>query len=178
MRQRVVMSYIEVRKFNASEWELYRFLRLESLRDSPDSFGSTLERESCFSDQEWAKKLITSNESTQILPLVVFFKNRPVGLAWGVLHETGSSEGHIYQMWVSPETRGLGLAKALLSRIVLWANSVQLRSLVLAVTTTNPDAIAMYRSFGFKSLGGTEALREGSKLTVQPMKLDLLASNA
>ena len=39
------MAHIEIREFKRDEWDLYRSLRLSSLRDSPDSFGSTNEIE-------------------------------------------------------------------------------------------------------------------------------------
>ena len=167
------MDKIEVRTFKKNDWKLYKSLRLASLIESPDSFGSTLARETDFSDQEWESRLSALSEPAKILPLVGFIQDCPVGLAWGVLHGAEAREAHIYQMWVSPDSRGKGLGKALLARIVTWANSLQLSSLVLAVTTTNTEAITLYSSFGFLPLGETEPLRDGSELVVQPMQLQI-----
>lgn len=172
------MSKLEINEINERDWEMYKSLRLTSLSDSPDSFGSTLEREAAFTKEEWKSRLSVSSGLADVLPLVGYYEERAVGLASGVLHEANSKSAHVYQMWVSPECRGLGVGRALLTRIVSWANGLQLGSLFLAVTTTNIEAIALYSSFGFLPEGETEPLREGSNLVMQPMKLNLGSSNA
>ena len=111
------------------------------------------------------------------LLLVAYFEERAVGLVSGVVHKRNPKSVHVYQMWVSPDSRGLGIARALLTRIISWATELQLGSLLLAVTTTNTEAIALYCSVGFVLDGETEPLRDGSELVIQPMKLDLDGNN-
>ena len=168
-----MMSKIEIKTFTESDWEIYKSLRLASLGDSPDSFGSTLVREAAFSDDEWKGRLNTSPGVLHTLTLVAYFEGRAVGLVSGVVHKENPASAHVYQLWVSPESRGVGIARALLTRIVSWSTELQLRSLLLAVTTTNTEAVSLYRSFGFVLDGETEPLRDGSELVIQPMKLDL-----
>jgi ribosomal protein S18 acetylase RimI-like enzyme len=167
------MAHIEIREFKRDEWDLYRSLRLSSLRDSPDSFGSTLDMESKFPDQEWENKLSLSSGLAQVIPLVALIDNDAKGLAWGVLRKSDLKEAHIYQMWVAPEARGSGLGKALLSRIIAWAKNLELTALVLSVTDKNIEAIKLYRSFSFEPSGEPVLIRKRTDLLAQPMKLDL-----
>ena len=45
------MADARVRRIAEDEWGVLRDLRLHALADSPDSFGSTYERESGYSDE-------------------------------------------------------------------------------------------------------------------------------
>lgn len=71
----------------------------------------------------------------------------------------------------------MGIGRALLTRILSWAEELRLGSLSLAVTTSNSQAVSLYESFGFTLNGEMESLREGSSLQTQPMILSLGASN-
>jgi ribosomal protein S18 acetylase RimI-like enzyme len=155
---------------------IYKSIRLESLKESPNSFGSTHEREIGFTDTEWRARLSTLQYGTLRLPLIAYVDGIAVGLAWGVLHNVDSKSGHIYQMWVSPKYRGLGIGKKLLTRIIAWANERQLDSLSLTVTKTNTDAIALYNSLDFLLDGKAAPLRDGSALLVLSMQLQLRSS--
>ena len=170
------MSNLEVKEINENDWELYKSLRLASLQESPDSFGSTLKREAAFSDEMWKARLKETTGSASILPLLGYCEGKAVALAWGVLNKTNSV--NIYQMWVSPESRGLGIGRALVARIVSWANSLKVDSLSLFVTTTNYEAISLYNYFGFISEDEVEPLRENSELVVKKMTLNLGALDA
>lgn len=152
----------------------YKSVRLNSLKDSPSSFGSTYEREAAFSDADWQSRLMPNPGINISIPLVAEIDGKPVGLASGVIWEEDPGVTHLYQMWVLPEARGIGIARALLERITAWAESRHCESLKLSVTTTNDAAVNLYRSAGFSPSGALEPLREGSALKTQPMarKLD------
>jgi hypothetical protein len=51
------MSEINLHILSMGDWQVYKSLRLASLKDSPDSFGATYERESEFPDSEWISRL-------------------------------------------------------------------------------------------------------------------------
>jgi ribosomal protein S18 acetylase RimI-like enzyme len=169
------VSKANIRVLSEDDWKIYKLLRLRSLQESPDSFGSTYEREHQFQDKEWLFLLDSNGGDKLALPLVAELNGSALGLAWGLIHEPGDQIAHVYQMWVSPDTRGLGVGKLLLNRIIVWAKSTDLQALSLAVTTTNLPAVKLYRSSGFLPHGGLKELRSESTVRVQPMMLELSA---
>ena len=76
-----------VRRFAAGEWADYRDLRLRSLADSPDAFGSTLALETGRADAEWEGRIAEGVASKQDCPLVALLGEAFVGLAWGRIEE-------------------------------------------------------------------------------------------
>lgn len=163
------MSNVKIRVLTLQDWRLYKSIRLTSLEDSPDVFGSTYEQEAALTDAEWRARLDLAFRGLEALPLVAELAGHAVGLAWGVLHEQNSKTAHIYQMWVSPAQRGKGIAHSLLSEITAWAFHKGCEHMALAVTTCNEAAVSLYNASGYLPTGPLEALRSGSALMVQPM---------
>lgn len=169
----VLGSMVIVRRLSPHEWPAYRDLRLKALRDSPDAFGSTFEREQLRSDAEWAARLAATDGSDESLPLVAVSDDEFVGLAWGRLDASDDRVAHVYQMWVSPTRRGRGIGSLLIDTLIEWARSVRATQLCLSVTCGNAPAERTYSKAGFEPLGSAAPLRAGSPLLSQPMKLEL-----
>ncbi len=168
-----ISSYI--RPLEDIEWDLYKSIRLRSLLDSPDSFSATYEQAVLKTDCEWQRMLEPNGNSAFTLPLVGFVDGVASGIAWGVIHREDDNEAYVYQMWVSSESRGQGLGAALLRAIIDWSIDKSRSHVVLGVTSNNEKAIRFYESVGFKRNGNITPLREGSKLKVLDMTLDLSA---
>lgn len=158
-----------IRSFLAGEWRTYKDLRLASLADSPDAFGSTLAKEQSGGDEQWAERLAAGCASGFDLPLLAELNGTPVGLAWGRIDPAESSVAHLYQMWVAPAARGLGVGRLLLDAFIDWGRSKQVTELALSVTCGNTPAMRLYRRAGFEPAGPAEPLRPGSNLLAQPM---------
>ena len=159
----------KIRKLTTADWHLYKNIRLQSLADSPDAFGSTYEREAAYADSDWQSRLDTESRPEHVLPLIAEIDKKAVGLAWGVIHEQDAKTAHVYQMWVAPQMRGQGIAKALVNALKTWAMQLNCDSLQLAVTTNNQAAVGLYLASGFVPTGQTEELRAGSALESQSM---------
>jgi ribosomal protein S18 acetylase RimI-like enzyme len=121
-------------------------LRLRALREEPESFGMAPEEAKMIGKLESSGDTFILGAFTPALAgMVGFFrregiKNRHKGTVWG--------------MYVAPEARGHGLARALMLALISRAAALpDLEQLVLAVVTTNQTARRLYSSLGFISYG-------------------------
>ena len=129
-------------------------------------------------DEEWSARLSSGTASATDLPLVAELNGEPVGLAWGRIEPGESHTAHLYQLWVAPGARGVGVGRLLLDAVIAWARSSDVRYLALDVTCGDTPATRLYARAGFRPVGGPNPLRPGSPLLEQPMSLDLKASAA
>jgi ribosomal protein S18 acetylase RimI-like enzyme len=167
---------VAVREFSAAEWPMYRELRLGALRESPDAFGSTFAYESVRAEDDWASRLAQGVQSPRDFPVVAEVDGAAAGLAWGRIDERRPGVAHVYQVWVVPEYRGLGVGRALLEAVVAWAQSSGVHTVTLSVTCGDSPALRLYHRAGFVALGDPQPLRPGSDLRSQGMQLILTSA--
>lgn len=86
-------------------------------------------------------------EQNQILVI-----DQPVQAYVLILFRRGTSLARIYSLAVAPETRGRGLARALMEAAETCARQRDALFLRLEVADTNKAAIALYRSLGFRPI--------------------------
>jgi ribosomal protein S18 acetylase RimI-like enzyme len=162
---------VSVRRFRAEEWPTYRDLRLRALLDSPDSFGSTWEREVVLADAEWRDRLASGATAPNQLPLLALVDDVPAGLTWARLGDERPDVAHIYSVWVAPEHRDRSLGRLLMEAVLDWARASGVRVVQLDVTVGNDAALRFYRRFGFVETGSREHMR--AELWSQLMELVL-----
>jgi GNAT superfamily N-acetyltransferase len=166
-------THIVVRRFDSREWLVYRRLRLTALADAPDAFGSTLAAEQGRADAHWEERLRIGVESPNDLPLLALADDEPAGLVWGKIDPAAPFTVHIYQMWVTPTRRRLGIGAALLGSLIEWARDRGASELVLSVTCGESPARRLYETMRFKPLGEPTPLRPGCTPLVQQMRLQI-----
>jgi GNAT superfamily N-acetyltransferase len=152
---------IQVRVLQPDEWEAWRDLRLRSLADSPDAFGSTLEREQAFQEADWRERL----RSVAVLATV---DGVPAAMGGGFRVREGWMQ--VIAMWTDPAYRGRGLSHQVLDVVVAAARGEGLR-LVLNVTRGSLPARRAYERYGFEATGESEPLRPGSEVLTDLMVL-------
>ncbi|QKK99765.1 GNAT family N-acetyltransferase [Pseudomonas sp. 13159349] len=162
-----------VRPIAANEWRLYRNLRLRALRESPDTFASTYEREATRSDDDWEARVSAVATFTSAQAFLAFQHAEPCGLVRCKASEAEPAVVEVFQMWVDPVSRGTGAGRALLARAVAWAEGRGAQRIRLGVTIADTPAMRLYRSNGFCDIGLPEPLRQGSSLSSQSMELNL-----
>lgn len=139
---------IVIRRFDATEWQVYRRVRLTALADAPNAFGSTLAAEQARPDAHCAERLRARIDSVNDLPLLAVVGDDPSGLAWGKIDAARPSTAYVYQMWVAPTHRRLGIGAALLARVIDWARNQRATEIVLSVTQGDSPARGLYGCSG------------------------------
>src|SRR6476646_9243481 len=104
-----------IRRAESGDESLLLKIRLEALSESPDAFGSTLDRERARTPADWQKWL--SPSSTFLLETTLGAQ----GIVAGVPDATDSSVVHLMAMWVHPALRGSAAASALVQSVLAWA---------------------------------------------------------
>jgi ribosomal protein S18 acetylase RimI-like enzyme len=130
--------------------ETVRPLRLRALREDPDAFGSTLEREQNRPDADWDFWVRDS--------LIAFDGDTAVGMANLKLDADGAQ---LFGMWVAPEARGKGVGELLVDALIERAGD---RQITLCVAETAPAARRLYERMGFTPTGTTGTLRPDSEI--------------
>jgi ribosomal protein S18 acetylase RimI-like enzyme len=155
---------VKVERLGEDDWAVFRQLRLRSLLDSPEAFGSTYGDESSQTERAWRDWAAGRwRGGTAAVFVGRADDGTPVGTATGAEYEAEPGVAHVYAMWVAPDARGAGVGRALLDAITDWARDRDRDRLVLSVTESNEIARRVYEACGFADTGERRGLREGSE---------------
>lgn len=168
-----MQNFPSIRTLEAHEWPKYRDTRIRSLADSPDAFCATLAEAQDRSPDDWAARLAAATVSGEDCPLIAELDGDVVGLVWAKVDSTNPSVVNLFQMWVAPESRGLGVAAGLVRAAIAWAISRNARAVELSVLCGNGAAVRLYTREGFREAGSPVPRGPGSPLYEQNMRLEL-----
>lgn len=138
-----------IRRLNSQDAESYFALRLAALQESPEAFASTYEEEKDQRAEKYKPRFQTEDSFTfgafdgeELVGIITLVREKLMKLS----HRTT-----ILAMYVAPEKRGLGIAKALVQKAIDQAEEWQgIEQVYLTVVTTNEAAIQLYASLGFE----------------------------
>jgi ribosomal protein S18 acetylase RimI-like enzyme len=146
---------MEIRFLTLQDVAAYRALRLQALRESPTTFGSSYEQEVLLSSTDFAARIRPDDEVSGIFG--AFDESVQLIGMLGFLRESRPKRSHIGSLWsmyVLPEFRRHGVGAALLDRVLAHAQQLEgLRQIILTVTANNLAAYSLYKSRGFEGFG-------------------------
>jgi ribosomal protein S18 acetylase RimI-like enzyme len=148
MGKGIVAPDIGLRRLQPSDAELFRAIRLESLRLHPEAYGSALETEQARPLSAFAERL------TQSHLLGGFVAAELVGIA-GFFAEDGPKRrhiGHVWGVYVRSSARAGGVGRRLCEGVIEIARR-EVEILQLTVTATNERARRLYSNLGFVEFG-------------------------
>lgn len=125
------------------DWEAFRDIRLASLADAPDAFGSTLERELETPEAKWRETLTTCG--------VFLGKRDGKVLAVAGAYPQPDGDTELWGVWAHPSARGTGLAADVIRAVLEWAKDR--KQIAAWVGEQNPIAERLYTRLGFKRTG-------------------------
>ena len=145
---RVNIDDIEVRRLMPADAARYREIRLASLKNSPEAFGSTFETESLKPLSSFAERLGFS------AVFGAFHDGEIWGIAGFAFHE-GIKEAHkgrLWGMYVRPDARKTGVGRRLVQAVIDFARQ-HVEILQLSVVSDNEPARRLYARLGFVEYG-------------------------
>lgn len=143
-----------IRPIRPDEGRRFRSIRLEAIAESPTAFGSTLAELLSRPPEYWDQRAANGAEGPDAILLVAEEGDRWVGIVGGFMgEEAGTRYVDLISMWVHPASRGRGIGRRLIRRLVAWAREHGARCVVLWVTENNEAATALYRRAGFRETG-------------------------
>jgi len=143
-----IMNGTEIRRLNAEDAAEYQAVFLEALQSAPAAFAADYDEESARSSDQIAERF------RREVVFGVFVDGRLCAIATFLQQPSPKRRhvGMIWNMYISEERRGTGLAD-MLFKYVLEAASLKVEQVELYVAVDNPRGWKFYRKFGFESYG-------------------------
>jgi ribosomal protein S18 acetylase RimI-like enzyme len=140
---------IEYRTLLPYESKIYRTIRLESLKEFPESFGARYEE--ALEIEKFRMENDIENQLLERFVVGAFSDNELVGICAFVKEEEHT--GHIYQMYIKEDFQGKNIGFGLIQEVVKEANTrFNPITIVLEVTHNNTKAYQLYKKFGFEEI--------------------------
>lgn len=158
---------LTVRRLRVGEGQLFRQLRLASLREAPHAFSTSYESALKRSPGSWDEQADSTAQGADRATFVAFAGELPIGVAALYRCPDGSEMGKLLQVWVDPEYRHTGIAGHLMDAVFQWASDQSFRSVLATITEGNARALAFYRKYGFEVAGEVVSRGEGILLRKQ-----------
>ena len=141
------MPEISVRVLDASEWSVYRDIRLRALAESPSAFTATLAEEADRDEQFWRDRM------TQADRLVAERDQQPLGTASLGPYELDPTAAEVFGVYVIPDVRNSGIAWRLVEAERSLQFATATGSSISRVGTDNARAVGFGNNFGFRTTG-------------------------
>tara|TARA_R110002111_G_scaffold54910_1_gene94659 strand:- start:16 stop:510 length:495 start_codon:yes stop_codon:yes gene_type:complete len=139
---------IQIKKLQTKDWKIWKELRLEALKFSPDTFGSSYADTLLWSDEK-CQKMLTDHDL-----FGAFMKNTLIGISGFFIYEPEKMKhrGCLFGLYIRETHRNKGAANLLVKQIITQASGKVIQ-LHCTVTTDNAAAIKLYQKHGFEIYG-------------------------
>lgn len=149
---------LQARALTTDEWAVLSDIRLVALKDSPQAFLSTYDREYSYRESDWRA------EFNRGCWTVAYQQGKPVGLIGATREDTVSStECYLEYLWVTPESRRCGVASSLINAVLQRLGQEGVSTVWLWILDGNESAAHFYEKHGFTFTGKKQPVTHSSK---------------
>ena len=131
----------------------FRELRLQGLKESPQSFGASYEQEEKMPLEFFEQRI----EATADRWVIGAYEHEVLTGVIGFVRDTGDKSRHkgfIWGMYVDPDFRRKGIGRVLFKNALSrMEKMIGLKRVRLSVVTSNLTALRLYEAFGFVHYG-------------------------
>jgi GNAT superfamily N-acetyltransferase len=145
------LAGVLIRRLTATDWGMFRDVRLAALRDAPDAFGSSAAEAERLRADEWRRRL------TDRAAFLAEVEHQGVGVAAGIT-AAQPSDAELISMWVAPAWRGRGVGYRLVEAVLGWAAAEGFSGVRLWVAQGNARAERLYARHGFTRTGAVQPM--------------------
>lgn len=135
---------MKIKILTPEDWQQYKLLRLEALKNAPECFLASYEEEASWPDVNF------QNVCAKSTIFVVLMNCSLVSCAGFDCVSTvkANHRGMIWGMYTKPEYRGQGMASALMQAIFNYARP-RISHIYLRCAASNLKAVSLYKKIGF-----------------------------
>jgi ribosomal protein S18 acetylase RimI-like enzyme len=146
---------MDIRPLNEADHDTFLSLRLRALKDHPEAYQSSYEEEAIRPPEHFIQMLREKALPHDFI-LAAFTDGKGVAMLGFRQNDRRkiAHKGSIWGVYVAPEYRGQGLAKALMLRAMEIARECKgLEQIHLTVVSSNTNAHKLYLGLGFQDWG-------------------------
>lgn len=147
---------LEIIQRSPDQWEKYKSLRLEAVKEDPMAFGLTYEEYLEYPDSFWISQLEEAQRETKTWIYFAQVEGQLVGMlaANRVNKKRMNHLAHIHSMSVKAEFRGKGVASKLMETVLSKLEvASDLLMAQMGVASSQTEAVELYKKFGFEVVG-------------------------
>ena len=163
---------ISIRRIKIGEGELFKRMRLASLRESPSAFASTYESALSRSQKSWCEQADSTAQGSDRATFIAFSDDLPIGIAAFYRDKERMDVGEVLQVWVAPEYRSKGVALNMMDTVFQWAGENGFRTILATITKGNMRALRFYRKYGFNLAAGASFDGQDDHILTKEIKVE------
>jgi len=151
---------ISVRRIALGEGEIFKHLRLASVSEFPEFFGTTLEDAVARCEESWNLQADSSAVGSDRATFLAFSDQDPIGIAALYRDDVEKTYAALIQVWVHPAHRRRNVAGKLLKEVFGWAKTNEFARIYAWVVKDNKRMLRTLSNFGFEIAGEEKSFRD------------------